>query len=354
MRGLVFEGVGRIGVHDDLPDPRVQRPTDAVIHVTRSGLCGSDLHPYEGRERARVGVVPGHEAVGEVVAVGQEVASFAAGRRVLVPFATSCGRCRACLDGLSARCVAGALFGFGDADHLEVPALHGAQAEYLRVPLADGTLVGVPDSLDDEAAVLLTDNVPTGWVAATRGEIGRTTRVVIVGLGAVGLASLGAARALGAGTVVAVDPVASRRASATALGADQVVDPAGAADAVAEATAGIGVDTAIEASGTQAGQALAASVLRPGGTLSIIAVQTEPTFAVSPVLAYDRNLTIRAGRASVRSVMDQVLARLESGDLALPTERLMTHPARPLAEGPKLYQRFAEREPGMVKASMAP
>lgn len=354
MRGLVLAGVGDVRLVHDLPDPTVEQPTDAVVAVTRTGLCGSDLHPYEGRESTRFGVVPGHEAVGTVIALGAEVRSFALGDRVLVPFTTSCGTCRACRDGLSSRCVHGALFGFGDPGDLDAPPLHGGQAAYVRVPLADGTLVAVPDDLDDAAAVLLTDNVPTGWAAATRGEVGPGSQVVIVGLGSVGLCSLHAARALGATTIVAVDPVASRCASALSLGADVAVHPDDAQDAVWERTRGAGADAAIDASGTRAGQALAAATLRSGGTLSIIAVQTEARFAVTPVQAYDRNLTIRAGRAPVRSLLDELLPRVRSGEVTIPTTVLLTHPAESLADGPGLYRRFAAREAGLVKAALAP
>jgi alcohol dehydrogenase len=354
VRGLVLEGVGHVTFREDLPEPTIERPTDAIIAVTRTGLCGSDLHPYEGRESVRLGVIPGHEAVGEVVALGVEVSGFAVGQRVLVPFTTSCGSCPRCRGGLSSRCLAGALFGFGDPDDLEVPALHGAQAAYLRVPLAGSTMVGVPDAVDDASAVLLTDNVPTGWAAAIRGEVRAGSRVVVVGLGSVGLCSLHAALAMGAAGAVAVDPVATRRTSASVMGAEVVVGPEDAEAAVATATGGEGADVAIDASGTVAGQALAAAALRPGGTLSIIAVQTEQRFAVTPVQAYDRNLTIRAGRAPVRTVLDTLLPRIENGSVIIPTGTLLTHPAEPLADGPALYRRFSAREPGLVKAALVP
>lgn len=354
MQGLLLIGPREVVHRSDLPDPTVEAPSDAVVAVRRSGLCGSDLHPYEGREAVRPGVVPGHEAVGEVVAIGDDVRSVRIGDRVLVPFTTSCGACPPCREALSARCVEGRLFGYGSPDDLDSPALHGAQAALLRVPLADGTLVALPDDIDDVTGVLLTDNVPTGWSAVERAEVRPDDAVAVVGLGAVGLCSLDAARTLGARPVVAIDPVAGRREQALALGADVAVGPDEAPAAVAEVTGGRGVAASIDATGADAGQALAFGLLRTGGRLSIIAVQTADRFAFSPVQAYDRNATVRAGRASVRSVLDRLLPDIASGVLRVPTDVLVSHPAVALDAGPALYERFASREPGLVKAVFAP
>lgn len=362
MRGLLFVGPGTIEARDDLPEPRIETAGDVVVEVEAAGLCGSDLHPYEGREAARVGVVPGHEAIGRVVAAGDEVRTVAVGDRVLVPFTTSCGACHACRGGLSARCsTEGRLFGWGDPDDLEVPALHGGQAERLRVPHADGTVVALDDHLDGDldaaTGVLLTDNVPTAWAAIERAELAAERSVVVVGLGAVGASAVALAHALGAGPVLAVDPVAARREVAASLGADLVVAPEGlpaALEEVAETRGRPGVDAAIEASGTDAGQAAAVGALRAGGVLSLIAVQTSRRFAFTPIDAYDRNLTVRAGRAPVRSLLPRLLPRIRSGELTVPTAALVTHPDRSLAEGPELYRRFAARDAGLVKATFRP
>jgi alcohol dehydrogenase len=352
VRGLTFEGPGRVTAHDDLPDPHPTAPTDAVIAVRASGLCGSDLHPYEGREPARAGVVPGHEAVGEVVEVGGAVRRVVPGDRVLVPFSTSCGTCPPCRRGLSARCRAGQLFGWGDPADPAAPALHGAQAQLLRVPLADGTLVEVPSGLDDLDAVLLTDNLPTGWTAVERAAVRAGEPVVVIGAGSVGLCAVWAARALGAGAVLAVDPVAGRRGRAVRLGAT-AVEPEEAVAAAHELEPD-GLPAVVEAAGSPSAQRLAASLAAPGGTLSLISVPTDDRFGFSPVDAYDRNLTVRTGRAPARSVLDELLPRLRTGDLELPTTAIVTHPAVPLEDGPSAYRRFAAREDGLVKAVLRP
>lgn len=347
MRGLVFEGPEAVAYRQDLPEPVLEDPGDAVVAVRRAGLCGSDLHPYTGREAARPGVVPGHEAVGDVLVVGEGVRRIDVGDRVVVPFTTSCGACAPCRAGLSARCTRGALFGWGSPADGAVP-LHGAQAELVRVPLADGSLVRVPTGLGDVEALLLTDNLPTGWYAVERAGLAPGEPLVVVGLGAVGLCAVAAARALGAGRVVGVDPVAGRREQAERLGA--VTASPEDACAVLDAAVGEPVAAVVEAAGTAAAQRLAVSLLRPGGTLSLISVQTGAAFAVTPVEAYDANLTIRVGRAPVRSVLDRLLPRVADGSVAIP-DLVVTHPAAALADGPQLYRRFAAREPGMTKVA---
>jgi alcohol dehydrogenase len=354
MRALVFDGPGRIVHRDDIPAAEVEHPDDAVVAVRLAGLCGSDLHPYAGREPARRGVVPGHEAVGEVVAIGAAVERCAVGDRVLVPFTTSCGACAACRRGLSARCARGQLLGWGDPDDLEAPALHGAQAERLRVPLADGTLVRVPEEIGDVAALLLTDNLPTGWAAVERLGPVEGEPLAVVGLGAVGLCAVAAARALGADPVIGIDPVAGRRVQAERLGA-LTAEPDGAEGMVAEVLGGPArLPAAVDAAGTAGGQRLAVALLRPGGALSVIAVPTDGGFAFSPVEAYDRNLAVHLGRAPVRSLLDRLVPLVRDGRLAVPADVVITHPDVPLSEGPEAYRRFAAREPGLTKVAFDP
>lgn len=344
MNGLLFQGPGSIEFSAQIPDPIVEKPTDAVIRVTQTGLCGSDLHPYEGREAARPGVVPGHEAVGEIIATGHEVRDFNVGDRVLVPFTASCGTCHACRDGLSARCSTGELFGWGDPVDLDQPAVHGGQAALMRVPQADGTLVLVPDKVTDEQAVLLTDNIPTGWYAARRSLPIAGEPAMVVGLGSVGLAAVIALRSMGAGPIFGTDPVDDRMERAERLGAVPVRsnDLPG------------GLPSVVEAAGARAAQRAAFESVGPGGTLSVIAVQTDDQFPFTPVEAYDANVTIRFGRAPARSILDDIMPIINAGALQVPADVIVTHPRQRLEEGPDLYRAFSARQPGLVKATFTP
>lgn len=351
MRGLVLEGPQQIVHRDDLAAPVVRAPTDAVVRVSRSGLCGSDLHPYLGREEVRFGVVAGHEAVGVVVDVGASVTDVAVGQRVAVPFTTSCGHCGPCRRGLTSRCVDGQLFGFGSPTDDAMPSLPGAQAEYVRVPLADTTLVPVPADLSDTAAVLLTDNLPTAWHAVHRAEAGPGATIAVVGLGTVGLCAVAVARRLGA-HVVGIDPVGARRVLATDLGA-RAGSPDAARELMGTAEPDGGAAAVVEAAGTVDAQRLAASLLRPGGTLSVIAVQTARRFGVTPVEAYDANLTMRFGRAPVRAVLARWMDEMR--DLAHGLAPVViTDPDTPLEDGPDTYRRVADRVGGVAKVVFAP
>ena len=346
MQGLVLAATANVAFRDDLREPALVDPRDAIVRVTAAGLCGSDLHPYEGREGVRFGVVPGHEIVGTVVSAGDGVAGFRAGDRVLAAFTTSCGRCTFCDSGLSARCESGQLFGYGDPDG-DSPALEGGQAELVRVPLADTTMVAVPPGTSDETAVLLTDNFPTAWYAVQRADVSAGGDIAVVGLGSVGLCAVACAQQAGAASMLAVDPVADRRRRAEALGATAVHPDEAHGHTRRYASV-------VEAAGTAPAQRLAYGLVRPGGTLSVIAVQTTERFAFTPVEAYDANLTVRAGRAPVRSVLARILPLVSAGDLAVPTDTVVTHPGVPLSEGPETYRRFAAREEGLVKAVFVP
>ncbi len=338
MRALVFRGPGSIEL-EDLPAPRPEAPTDAVVRIEAAGLCGSDLHPYTGREGARSGVIAGHEGVGHVVATGDAVSSFEEGDRVIVPFTTSCGSCPQCETGLSSRCPSGDLFGWGDPENEDRPPLHGMQTEQVRVPLADSTLVAIPDSMAVETALLLSDNLPTGWYAALRAEAhSGPERLAVLGSGSVGVCAAVAANHLGAGPITIVEPVEERRSILSGIPYIQVFHP----DDGGLSRSGP-FPSIIDAAGTAMSQGLAFELAAAGATISMIAVQTEESFGFSPIGLYDRNLTIRSGRAPVRSLLEDILPLIAEGQLLDPSERVFTHQRLPLSSGPEIYRMFAER-----------
>lgn len=349
MWALTFHGPGDVR-HEEVPDPRPVEPEDAVVRVEAAGLCGSDLHPWHGRETGLDrGTVLGHELAGTVEEVGPAVERFAPGDRVVAPFTTSCGECFYCRAGISCRCLRGQLFGWVEGG----AGLHGAQAERVRVPLADATLVRLPPSVEPELALLAGDVLPTGlYGAELLGPLHPGATVAVVGCGPVGLAAVAALREAGAGTVLAVDRVAARLEAAHAMGA-QPVD-AGSDDPVEAArgaTGGRGADGVVEAVGSPEASRLAFDLLRPGGTLAAVGVHTERTFPFSPSEAYDRNLTLRAGRCPARRLMEPSLGLLRSGRHSF--AELITH-RLPLSDGPAAYRMFAERRDGVVKVAFRP
>jgi len=350
MRAVTFTGLRAVDVVDR-PSPELVDPSDAIVEVELAGICGSDLHPYEGRERGLdLGTTMGHELTGRVVAVGDEVVTLAPGDAVMSPFSTSCGVCPSCRRGLSARCSRGALLGWIERGR----GLEGAQAERVRIPLADGTLVHRPPDLSPTEALLLGDVVATGFFATERAGVNAESRVAVVGLGAVGLAAVLAARHAGAALVLGYDAVASRLELAASFGATVVpiADDAGRPRPIADLAAaarrgtGEGVDVVVEAVGSPDATRLAVSLLRPGGHLSIAGVHAEPAFDLSPTLAYDLNVTLSLGRCPARSRLEALSAVQRSA--RLPLERLVTHRV-PLDAAPDAYRMFAERRDGCIK-----
>ncbi len=348
MRAITFRGVESLA-WEEVPEPRVLEPTDALVRMRVAGICGSDLHPYFGRERGLdVGTVMGHELLGEVVEVGSEVRTVAVGDRVVAPFSTSCGRCFYCGVGLTARCEKGALFGWVQ----EGRGLHGVQAELARVPLADGSLVTVPEGLDDAVALLAGDVLSTATFGADLAGVAPGDLVVVVGCGPVGVLAVRAALARGAREVVAVDRVPSRLELAGVFGATALDgEREDTLSLVRERSEGRGADAAIEAVGTPEATRLAADLLRPGGSLAVLGVHTEPHLALSPGEIYDRNLRYASGRCPARHYMPASLeiAARDEGLLA----KLISH-RLPLSRGVDAYRRFAAREPGWTKVVLVP
>lgn len=347
MRAITYLAPGAVQC-ERLPDPTILDPGDAIVRVELAAICGSDLHVWHGRERGLdPGTVMGHECIGEVVALGAAVRGLSVGERVVCPFTTSCGACWYCRTGLTARCERGQLFGWREQGR----GLHGAQAELVRVPLADGTLVPVGTELPAEAALLLADVLPTGWHGAALAQSGPGRVTAVVGCGPVGLMGVLAARELGADQVLAVDSVPERLALAARYGARTAPPGSGAVEAVRAMTGGRGADAVVEAVGSPAAGRLAFDLVRPGGTVATVGVHHEATMPFSPAEAYDRNLTWRIGRCPARHYGEPLLpvARRHAADLAA----LFTH-YLPLDAGAEAYQLFDEKRDGCIKVALVP
>lgn len=345
MRALTYRGPQQI-VLSTVPDPVPHDLDGAVVRVDAAGICGSDLHIYGGHGfSADVGFCVGHEAVGEVVATGSGVRRFRVGDRVLVPASAGCDRCDACRRGAVVSCTGGhaACYGLGHA-------LEGSQAEAVAVPFADANLVAVPEGIGDDAALTLTDNLPTAWYGARRGRIRPGDTVAVVGLGPVGILSILSAQVFGAARVFAIDLVPERRALAARLGAEPLDgdDPLGDLQA---RTAGRGADVVLEAVGADATVALAIKLAAIGGRVSVVGVNQNPAFAVHLPWWQVKGLEFAIGLCSVQAELPTLLPLVASG--RLDPSVVVTHHL-PLSEGPEAYRLFADRLEGVGKVVLDP
>ena len=294
------------------------------------------------------GTIMGHEFVGEIVEVGSEVGRFAVGDRVVSPFTTSCGGCFYCCTGLTCRCTRGQLFGWVEKRE----GLQGAQAEFVRVPLADSTLVALPEDALAEEALFAGDIFSTGYFCAEVAGIEPGSVVAVLGCGPVGLMAVLGARELGAERIFAVDSITERLRLAERWGAHAVnfqeVDPV---TVLREATQGRGADVVLEVVGSPAATRLAVDLARPGGVVSAAGVHTEEQFAFSPVEAYDKNLTYKAGRCPARYYMDRLLPLIRSRKYDLAS--VISH-RLPLDQGVRGYEIFAEKLESCTKVILRP
>jgi alcohol dehydrogenase len=264
MKALVYHGPGERS-WETAPDPTIQEPTDVVVRIDSSTICGTDLHILKGDvPEVKPGTILGHEAVGTVVETGAAVTTVAEGDRVLVSCITSCGRCRFCKEGHYGLCLGGGGWIFG---HL----IDGLQAEYARVPFADTSVYKLPDALSDEDVLFLADILPTAYeVGVLNGRVEPGDTLVVVGAGPIGLATIMTAKLHTPGRIVAVDLADARLEKALEFGADVAINN-GREDAVArvlELTDGLGADVAVEAVGVPATFELCADVIRPGGRVA--------------------------------------------------------------------------------------
>jgi threonine dehydrogenase-like Zn-dependent dehydrogenase len=342
MKALTIHGRREIR-HETVADPVIEAPKDAIVKVRLAGLCGSDLHPYHGREQLDPGTVMGHEFVGEVVETGAAVRQIKVGDKVFSPFSTSCGTCFFCRNQLPSRCVESQLFGGIENGH----GIHGAQAELVRVPLADGTLLPIPDGVTDEQALLLGDIFSTGYFCAEMAGVKPGGVYAVVGCGPVGILAIISALELGGEQIYAIDSVEKRLALARELGARPIdLDGGDPVDAIRAMNAGRGVDAVLEAVGSRAAEELAFHLVRPGGTIAVVGVHHHD-FSFTPGIAYDKNLTYRVGRCPARHYMKTLpplVLRSRHDITCVISHRL------PLAQGPRAYEIFDRKEDDCTKA----
>jgi threonine dehydrogenase-like Zn-dependent dehydrogenase len=313
MRATVIHGPRDIRI-EEVPDPTIQRPTDAVVRVVNACICGSDLWAYRGVAAREPGQRIGHEFLGIVEEVGSEVGLFEAGDFVVAPFVWSDGTCDFCRDGLQTSCPHGGFWGSVGSD--------GGQGEAVRVPFADGTLVKLPrDAAGDQALLpsllALSDVMATGHHAAISAKVRPGSTVAVVGDGAVGLCGVLAAHRLGAGRIIALGRHPMRTEIARKFGATDVVPDRGEAaiEKVRELTGGQGAQAVLEAVGTEESMRTAISIARDGGAVGYVGVPHGGSAGVDIGQMFGRNVSLGGGVAPARAYIPELLADVLAGDI---------------------------------------
>ncbi len=389
MRALVWHGKQDIRC-DQVPDPRIEHPRDAVIRVTSCAICGSDLHLYDGFMPGMLrGDVLGHEFMGEVVEVGTATTKLKVGDRVVVPFTIICGECEQCRRGNFSVCertnpnrrAADMVFGHTTAGlygytHL-TGGYAGGQAEYVRVPYADVGPVKIPDGLSDEQVLFLGDILPTGWQAAAQCDIAPTDTVAVWGAGPVGQFAVRSAILLGARQVVCIDRLEDRLSMARAAGAITInFEQDSVIGRLNDLTDGKGPEKCIDAVGLEAHatatidsmydrakQAMMLEtdrphvlremiyVCRPAGVLSIPGVYGGLLDKIPFGALMNKGLTVRTGQTHVNRWTDDLLRRIQAGEID--PSFVVTHRAG-LTDGPALYRTFRDKQDGCIKVVLKP
>ena len=395
MKAVTWQGKRDVRV-EDVPDPRIQEPTDAIIKVTSTNICGSDLHLYEVLGAfMTAGDVLGHEAMGIVEEVGSEVGTLKPGDRVVIPFQMSCGHCYMCDERLYSQCETTQVTEFGSGAALfgysklygQVP---GGQAEYLRVPQAQFTHIKVPDGPPDERFVYLSDVLPTAWQAVEYAAVPKGGTVAVLGLGPIGDMSCRIAMHHGA-RVIGVDLVPDRLDRARRRGVETVdllAHKKDLGDVVREMTGGRGPDAVIDAVGMEAHGSPTATIaqtltgllpdriaeplmqhvgidrlaalnsaidmVRRGGTISLSGVYGGATDPLPMLTLFDKQIQLRMGQANVKRWVEDILPLLlDGGQDPLGVDDFATH-RLPLADAPGAYETFQKKQDGMVKVVMHP
>ncbi|KDQ70863.1 glutathione-independent formaldehyde dehydrogenase [Streptomyces halstedii] len=376
MKAVVYKEPFKVAV-EQVEDPRIQDPTDVLVRITSTAICGSDLHMYEGRTAAKAGIVFGHENMGIVEEVGQGVASVKPGDRVSMPFNVACGFCRNCLAGRTAFCLTvNPGFAGGAYGYVSMGPYGGGQAEYLRVPFADFNCLQLPPGTDHEDDfAMLADIFPTGYHAAELAQVSPGETVVVSGAGPVGLMAAYSALLRGASKVFVIDKVPSRLALAEQIGAVPVdYSKVDAVEQITEQTRGVGADKGIDAVGYQAtvqeGEEQPAIVLnslvkavRATGMLGVVGlyVPSDPgapnedaahgrlLFNIGEF--WEKGLRMATGQANVKAYNQQLRDLIIAGR-AKPS--FVVSKRLPLEDAPDAYQRFDKREDGYSKVVLKP
>jgi threonine dehydrogenase-like Zn-dependent dehydrogenase len=388
MRAVVWEGKQSIRVHE-VPDPEILNRSDAIVKVTLTAICSSDLHLYNGvMPTMHTGDILGHEFMGEVVEVGAEVKNLSKGDWVVVPFAISCGRCFFCRRDLWSLCdntnpnawIADAAYGYSAAGLFGYSHMFGGypggQAEYVRVPFADVGPLKIYEPISDEQALFLSDIFPTGYMAADHCQIKEGDTVAVWGSGPVGLFAMKSAFLLGAERVIAVDRLAGRLMRAQESGAEPInCSEVDVLEAIKDLTGGLGPDACIDAVGMESHSATAISVVdcvkralteeggrshplheailacRKGGTVSVPGVYggVMDRFPIGAV--FNKGLTLRMGQAHVHKYMPLLLEKIRRGDID--PSFVISH-RFPLDEAPDAYRMFRDNADECIKVVMKP
>ncbi len=351
MRATIIHGPGDIRV-ENRDYPTVQLPTDVVVKVTASCVCGSDLWPYRGVKPTRKPTAIGHEFIGTVESIGADVSALAVGDLVIAPFVVSCGHCPPCLDGVTVAC--DRLAGWGGKDDAGLP-VDGGQGQAVRVPLAESTLVKVPGVTDPDDALranllTLSDVMATGHHAALSAKAGPGRTVVVVGDGAVGLCGVLAARRLGAERIIAMSRHADRQEIAREFGATDIVAERGdeGVARVRELLGGVLADSVLECVGTKESMEQALNCVRPGGALGFVGVPTGGA-EVPLRFLFDTNISVAGGMAPARTYIPELLADVLDGSI---NPGRVFDAVMPLENAPEAYRAMDERR--AIKVLLVP
>ncbi|MEA9985030.1 MULTISPECIES: zinc-binding dehydrogenase [Subtercola] len=311
MKATYMFGPGDVRILS-VPDPIIQHPTDAIVRVTRACICGSDLHPYHSMPTSETGSPMGHELIGVVEQIGSSVSTVKKGDFVIAPFAYSDNTCPFCLGGFQTSCVHGGFYGR--------PEVGGMQAELQRIPLADGSLVVVPGTVDEKlypSLLTLSDVYLTGFHAAHMGRVEAGKTVTVIGDGAVGLSAVLASKQLGAERIILMGRHTSRTNLGIEFGATDVVAERGeeGIQKVMELTGGLGSHIVLEAVGHMPAYEQAYGIVRPGGTISRVGVPQYEQAPIGFASLFGKNVTLTGGPAPVRAYLEQAIPQVLDGTI---------------------------------------